>query len=511
MCLVPTKRLVLLAASALLLGTLIVSLRGISYTPADQQSTEDPRSMADPLRISDSTELVSLRVVVSLPDEAFRSMQALNRMFLLENTDMSIRLINLKADALDEYLQRAFRLGEISDIILLDNELVKHHAGYARLQPTDDYFTAVTETEYLPVIADQLKWNGYIWGIPFQIEPYILAFNEDVWMELTGEGTPGDAAWLWTLFRYNGLYIDDQDPMAYAAFAYILDQAWQFPAIPDDAEEETDASENGTGTAEGTAEETAEGNAEPENASPDDSEDNGVNKLPDESLAALIDSMPRERTSVAKWRDSVRASTSDATQSGNGAASEAVSVAGSGGDTSVADGTVDLSGRFAADPAGDPWDRLRSGELAAIIAPLHEYESRRSASISASLLPAADGNDGALLTGKSFVLSAETTAREAAFRWIRAMLERYHDEVTASVAGGYPADAEVYRLFDNNPTYGLLRSAVENGHPLMPDPYIEQKLTLIREQLPRLVREYASPQEAMLQIYNMFKEAGWMS
>jgi len=128
------------------------------------------------MQVAGSKEIVSLRVVVSLPDEAYRVLQALNRNFLRENTDMTVRLSNLDPSSFDEYLTRAFRLGEASDIILLDNVHIKHHAGHARLQPTDDYFTRVTETEYLPIITEPLKWNGYLWGIPFQIEPYILAY-----------------------------------------------------------------------------------------------------------------------------------------------------------------------------------------------------------------------------------------------------------------------------------------------------------------------------------------------
>jgi|GEM_PF-1204636 len=518
MCPVPTKRLVLLAASVLLFGTLIVSLRGISYTPPDQQSKEDSLSVADPLQLSGSRELVSLRVVVSLPDEAYRGMQALNRNFLLENTDMTVRLSNLKEDALDEYLQRAFRLGEVSDIILLDNELVKHHAGHARLQPTDDYFTTVTETEYLPVVIEQLKWNGYIWGIPFQIEPYILAYNEAVWLELTGERSPGDAEWLWTIYQYNGLYINERDPMAYAALAYMLDQQWQFPPLAD-AEEAADASdsqaaEEGVAAEEGTAGGTAEPGSTPD-------EDQGVPRLnepADELVTALLEGLPRWQVGAARTKDAVRASSSDAADpadpSGPGVSSAVSADTDSDGGAEGQEQWMDMTlwtERFAVYSTEDPWERLRSGELAAIIAPLHEYESRRSGLISAILLPTMDGGDGALLTGKSFVLSAESNAQEAAFRWIRAILDSYHDEVSASVAGGYPADAEVYRLFVNNPTYGLLRSAVEKGHTLLPDPYIGQKLSLIREQLPKLVQEHLSSREAMMRIYAMFEEAGWLS
>jgi len=507
MCPVPTKRLVLLAASALLLGTLIVSLRGISYTPANQQLTEDPLSKADPLEISGSRDTISLRVVVSLSDEAYRTLQALNRMFLRENTDMTVRLSNMEADALDEYLQRAFRLGEVSDIIMLDNELVKQYAAHARLQPTDDYYTSVTESEFLPIITEQLKWNGYLWGIPFQIEPYILAYNEAVWTELTGDTTPRDAQWLWTMYQYNGLYVDDQDPMAYAALAYMLDRNWQFPVL-DEGEEAEEAS-GGPAIAEGIAEEEAERSNTPS----DDPAKHDASEQ-EEAVAAMAETWPQARLLTTRARDMVRASASDAAPSEASSldALDALTGAISGeAETEPGDRTISLAERFAADSVDDPWERLRRGELAAIIAPLHEYESRRSALIAAVLLPMTDGNDGALLTGKSFVLSAETTDQEAAFRWIKAILDSYHDKVSASVAGGYPADAEVYKLFINNPTYGLLRSAVEKGYTLMPDPYIEQKLSLLRERLPQLVHEDVSPLEAMLEIYVMFEEAGWLS
>lgn len=510
MCPVPTKRLVLLAASALLLSTLIVTLRGISYTPADQRSTDDPLSLVDPMQVAGSKEIVSLRVVVSLPDEAYRVLQALNRNFLRENTDMTVRLSNLDPSSFDEYLTRAFRLGEASDIILLDNVHIKHHAGHARLQPTDDYFTRVTETEYLPIITEPLKWNGYLWGIPFQIEPYILAYNEAVWIELTGERMPNDAEWLWTVYQHNGLYIDEQDPMAYAALAYMLDRDWQFPKLVDPTDQAEPSAEDSEAASDPEAAEETEGEPVPQaNVSTDDHEDDRSNG----QMTSPMDVSLQQSTFAAGIRISDVSSADDENRhDGQGDGPEMGMTKTDGEEQrEIADPSLDLFGRFSSDSANDPWERLRSGELAAIIAPLHEYESRRSYAISAILLPSVDGNNGALLTGKSFVLSADSTAQEEAFRWIRAILNSYHDEVSAIVSGGYPADADIYRLFVNNPTYGLLRSAVEKGHTLLPDPYLEQKLSLIRDQLPQLVQEHVTPQEAMHYIYGMFEEAGWLS
>src|SRR5690606_28197467 len=132
---------------------------------------EDPSGLPGPSRYAGQEKIVELRADVSLPVYAFKHLEALNKTFMKQHPNIRVILHNReKSSVHDDYIQ-AFRLGNAADVLLMDGEDVLQYAVAARLAPTDDYYASDPETVIMPALVNQLKWNGYIWGIPLQMNP----------------------------------------------------------------------------------------------------------------------------------------------------------------------------------------------------------------------------------------------------------------------------------------------------------------------------------------------------
>lgn len=502
------RRITVLAASAALLFAVLGTIRG-SHTPPIQTSVDGPTSMIDPYSITSAESRVELRVEVSLPAESFRVLQALNRSFMERHKDIVVRLRNLEPDSIYEVLGRAFRLGDTSDIMLLHNEKVMQYAVMAHLYPADDFFTSDTETEYLPAMTEQLRWNGYIWGVPFQIQPYIIAYHEQAWLESTGSAQPDNAEQILSAYAEGKLHIDEEDLLAYAAFAYLLDYDWQFPdparwsdleteldgELLDEYEESIDEEMSSHETEEpesdsGEGLEEAERTATEESQQRDDEDDED-----DETLSAPDESIPsadavHERTDELLVR--VQAADSDGINTDPSMQD--------GGE--LEDGTQDVTDE-------DPWSRLASGEIMAMIAPLVEFERNQQRGISAVSVPIGDGQ--VFVSAQSFVLASEIEHHEAAFLWIREMTNSYNQVFMERSLGAYPANRTAYDYLTGPQLYfRLLRTAVANGRTLQSDLLVQDKLATVRELLhePLPDEEIMTLMDVLRMLYQRFEDAG---
>ena len=68
-------------------------------------------------------------------------------------------------------------LGEGPDIILTDSHYIKALAMTGYLLPVDASQTTMTGEDTLNGLLPQLQWNGYQWGMPFDIDPYIVTWQ----------------------------------------------------------------------------------------------------------------------------------------------------------------------------------------------------------------------------------------------------------------------------------------------------------------------------------------------
>jgi len=122
------------------------------------------------------------------------------------------------------------QLMEDTDIVLLPNEDVKALAVSGSLLPVDSAFVGESLSEQFGALLSQVKWNVYLWGVPRDLDPYVLVWNRNVAAAVRGSN--GAAApsslsqWLeWPQklaeqgVNASWLALDPQDP--YALIAWV--------------------------------------------------------------------------------------------------------------------------------------------------------------------------------------------------------------------------------------------------------------------------------------------------
>lgn len=124
-------------------------------------------------------QISNIYVNVSLPDSQFQQLQELNRNFMIEHPHIQVKLTNepFKDRAYDLWALQS-RQGEASDIMLLDNGWVRPFAIQGFLKPADSIMTGDALTDQLTGLLDPLTWNGYLWGVPREVNPYIVVWSE---------------------------------------------------------------------------------------------------------------------------------------------------------------------------------------------------------------------------------------------------------------------------------------------------------------------------------------------
>jgi len=460
MCPVPLRKMIALAASSVLLCAVLITIRGISHEPADMTSAGTEPFAADPVLYSGSMRNVSLNIEVSMDDASFAVLQTLNRTVLYRLPGISVKLVNRPAAGREEHLMHVFRMEESPDLILLDNADIITYAVRAYLLPMNDFFTSNTETAYVSAMTQQLSWNGYIWGIPFQLQPYILVYHKQAWMEATGEESPKNFGQIWDAYRSGILRIDGDDLNGYAALANAMYADWQYPErlSAESGEEETGGNDAEDGSAP-SAEEEGEGRTRPGETASD--EEVGSEDDLDET-SPIAEDIVKDNEEGGKPEH--------------------------------------------------PWDLLRKGEIAALITTMHAYELNRSAGLSYSVIPTAHRDGSLFMTGESFVLAADTMNHDAAFSWVSELIQEYNRVFREQSLGAYPAVKMAYADNDDGALpFAALKTAIEKGKSMAPDLYLRRKLPLIRDQLVSAKEEDLEADEVVRLWYRLFEAHGLLN
>ncbi|GFR37443.1 hypothetical protein PRECH8_07390 [Insulibacter thermoxylanivorax] len=502
-----------MAASVLLLCATAVLLRGISRMPADQPFFDDSMIAVVTDRELSAEDIVELHVDVSMSDEAFQVLEALNKSFMERHADIQVIMKNHPSDTLYEHLKRAFRLGDAADIMLLDNEKVLQYAVLARLQPMDDYYTSESEAEYIPTLTEQLRWNGYTWGIPYQVQPYIVAYNKSVWFELTGEDRPAGIEQLMQAYQTGQLIFHPQDVKVYAVLASAMDADWQFAEqTGSNSGEDLEASYDERSRIDMTETESGAEDAEAKHLDFDETIDSVLQGIPLSSM-----NHGEETVSLAVLKgilldeDGMERKIDEMAEDVKVVESEGEHAAGEFQEAEEAQAVPGAGVSFAAKSADEIWEKLTSGEAAAAVLPLHVYSSYANEEVSAILLPSSRG-DYVFISGQSFVLAADAVDREAAYRWIREIIEGFELWFPERNAGGYPASLDAYRELtrQQRAQLELLMRAVEEGKALAPDPRIDDKLSIVQEVLTSKQAYLLSIDELAALIEQRFADFGWI-
>ncbi|MFF2886771.1 ABC transporter substrate-binding protein [Paenibacillus sp. NPDC057967] len=139
-----------------------------------------------------------LYVNVSLPSADYARLVERTERFMLEYPHIQVDISNERNSAgRYEHLLTLSNQGTAPDVMLLDNGGVIPLAVKGLLKPVDSLMTGEVLTDQLPRLMETLKWNGYLWAVPYRINPYVVAWNK----ELLAEGGLSEPPKQWDAFQ----------------------------------------------------------------------------------------------------------------------------------------------------------------------------------------------------------------------------------------------------------------------------------------------------------------------
>src|SRR5690606_17381023 len=121
-----------------------------------------------------------LRAVIYGNDEEVEAFRSRNEAFMERYPNIQVELIHYaKEEAYKHLAEEAMLGGEAADIFLLDNTWVNEFAAKGMLAPIAESSAEEGSPTLIPAFQRQVQWNGYIWGMPLDSDPYVLVWNRN--------------------------------------------------------------------------------------------------------------------------------------------------------------------------------------------------------------------------------------------------------------------------------------------------------------------------------------------
>jgi multiple sugar transport system substrate-binding protein len=178
--------------------------------------------------VDSKMESQTLKVTVSMQPTEFAILQKQSLEYTTAHADIKVELNNIT----DAYtvLKKANQLGDAPDLMLLDNHWVNEFAALGFLHPMDEFFTGDQQSHGIASLMNQVKWNGYLWAIPKDVDPYIIVWNKKTALDNKWEHAPETIdellAWNKTMMHPEkgkfGIYFDQTDPYAFLSLITTL-------------------------------------------------------------------------------------------------------------------------------------------------------------------------------------------------------------------------------------------------------------------------------------------------
>ncbi|WP_178023136.1 ABC transporter substrate-binding protein [uncultured Paenibacillus sp.] len=218
----------------------ILLLALINLSPSEEMTRVRPedRGEAQPVTPPEAQTLQEtghIQVAVQMNESDFRRLEEMNRQFTV-NHPLEVDLVNVPVEESYASFQRQLmKLGESPDILLLDNVWIRRFAADGYLLPTEGYYSGSLSGEVLSASLIPNEWNGYVWGVPLDVDPYVLVYDATKLKQLGLERPPASADdWnaLFSAFKKQHsqpylLGLDYRDPYAAATLLWQIGGGWK--------------------------------------------------------------------------------------------------------------------------------------------------------------------------------------------------------------------------------------------------------------------------------------------
>ncbi|MCI3919730.1 extracellular solute-binding protein [Paenibacillus sp. TRM 82003] len=155
-------------------------------------------------------ERVTIQAVVSVDREAFTELAATTARYESMRPNVEVSLANVPQEDLYIRYRGLTETGEAPDVMLYPTMWVRHEAAEGRLLALDDYISVERQSQWFEAVRGAVRWNGYLWGVPVDWDPYVFVIRTDAVASLEPEGP---AAWV----EAAGYAPETGDPESYGA------------------------------------------------------------------------------------------------------------------------------------------------------------------------------------------------------------------------------------------------------------------------------------------------------
>ncbi|KGE18130.1 ABC transporter substrate-binding protein [Paenibacillus wynnii] len=211
----------------LLFAILLLSLTSLSPS-LELNTSEGPHPKRKPQDQStqpssgEKGDLGKLDITVSLSEEEFRELELISGRYAL-SSGVTVDMKNVAAEQAEQKLLSDLTIGDSPDIIMTEGRNILDLATQGFLLPVDVYQSAPGSTPLTSLIP-LYQWNGYDWGVPLDIDPYVLVYDPQRLTELGMDKLPRSLeewnALLQNVRKVKGaslLSMDTRNPYGYSA------------------------------------------------------------------------------------------------------------------------------------------------------------------------------------------------------------------------------------------------------------------------------------------------------
>ncbi|CAM4040804.1 extracellular solute-binding protein [Cohnella lubricantis] len=167
----------------IILGLMALFLSPWTAAPLPEpEPSSPPEQPYEPLSVTAAAEEESpadLSIAAVIDQAGFNQLRSQSGEYQTRHPDVSVRWTRI--DPASATLAGDIQAGiEASDMALVPNEWVRDLAVSGELQPVDSAFNGDALSEQFGAVIAQMKWNGYLWGVPRGLDPYVLLWNKNV-------------------------------------------------------------------------------------------------------------------------------------------------------------------------------------------------------------------------------------------------------------------------------------------------------------------------------------------
>ncbi|MDR9853021.1 extracellular solute-binding protein [Paenibacillus sp. VCA1] len=212
----------------LLFAILLLSLTSLSQaqnlTTDGSRGEEKKTNVWNPQPASpQDTDNKPIRIATHLDESDFKELTGLNEAFVSE-TGVQVELNNIPDADAYRRLTETLKVGEGPDIMLINTPWIRPLALGGYILPSESYQSSTTGGDVISPISQMLEWNGYQWGVPLDMDPYVLVWRGQGSAPETGDSPHGEKEWKELLAKLESrkdkqaIGLPAGDPYAFAAF-----------------------------------------------------------------------------------------------------------------------------------------------------------------------------------------------------------------------------------------------------------------------------------------------------